>query len=178
MLVLDEPTNDLDIETLELLEELLLGFEGTVLLVSHDREFMDNVVTSIIVMDGLGAVDEFVGGYSDWEARGGSLLPPEEKPRKTKSSSETAVNERESAAPPDKGPKLTYEERKDLGALPARIEDLEQKHSQITAMMAEPGFYESGFEKVQEVTDKLAQAQTNLDQAYARWDELEARANI
>jgi len=173
LLVLDEPTNDLDIETLELLEEILLGFEGTVLLVSHDREFMDNVVTSLMVLDGSGKIDERVGGYSDWEARGGSLSDstaadagPSEKiaPSSPPPAADTAPAR----------PRLSYKERKELGELPRQIETLEVEIARLESRLAEPGFYQSDFEDVQKVTDALSGAQAQLETAFSRWSELEA----
>jgi len=130
MLVLDEPTNDLDIETLELLEEILLNFEGTVLLVSHDREFMDNVVTSLIVLDGKGGVIERIGGYSDWEAKGGSLLEPAAtEPDKNRPASEsvekTPVAGKKEAKPATR--KLSYKEQRELKDVLSRMEKLEQQ---------------------------------------------------
>ena len=131
LLVLDEPTNDLDIETLELLEEILLDFDGTVLLVSHDRAFMDNVITSLIVLDGQGNVNEYVGGYSDWVARGGSLseatalASQAEKPAKVSSApvpSKPAVK---------KAKKLSYKDQRELSGLPEKIEKLEKRQTRI-----------------------------------------------
>jgi ATP-binding cassette subfamily F protein uup len=145
LLVLDEPTNDLDIETLELLEEILLDFEGTILLVSHDRAFMDNVVTSLLVLDGRGGISEHVGGHSDWEARGGALAP-------AAPSAQSAAKPKLPAPPPIstqplRKRKLSYKEQRELDRLPAEI---------------------------QRVTQDLAAVTANLDAAYTRWDELEA----
>jgi ATP-binding cassette subfamily F protein uup len=174
LLVLDEPTNDLDIETLELLEEILLGFEGTVLLVSHDRDFMDNVITSLIVLDGNGGVNEYVGGYSDWEARGGSLTGAQAgsstkttKPAKLKSSAEQKPAE-------TKKSKLSYKDQRELGNLPAKIEKLEQQLSLLEQQLSEPGFYQSDQEQIKHVTGELEKVQAQLELAYNRWDELEA----
>jgi ATP-binding cassette subfamily F protein uup len=174
LLVLDEPTNDLDIETLELLEDILLNFEGTVLLVSHDRDFMDNVITSLVVLDGEGGVNEYVGGYSDWEARGGNLseMGQSDGARKRKQSS--AANPVTIKQQPEvKKPKLSYNERRELGNLPARIEKLEQQQSELEEQMSQPGFYQSDYEQVQEATEKLAEVQRQLELAFARWGELE-----
>ena len=174
LLVLDEPTNDLDIETLELLEDILLNFEGTVLLVSHDRDFMDNVITSLVVLDGEGGVNEYVGGYSDWEARGGNLseMGQSDGARKRKQSS--AANPVTIKQQPEvKKPKLSYNERRELGILPARIEKLEQQQSELEEQMSQPGFYQSDYEQVQEATEKLAEVQRQLELAFARWGELE-----
>jgi ATP-binding cassette subfamily F protein uup len=176
LLVLDEPTNDLDIETLELLEEILLEFEGTVLLVSHDRDFMDNVVTSLIVMDGQGGVSEHVGGYSDWESRGGRLGPP--APAQPASPAEQAVQtENRPAGKRQKdGPvrKLSYNEQRELGRLPGQIEVLEQQQSRLEEKMTAPDFYQSDYQAIQQVTKELAGLQAELEKAYARWDALES----
>jgi ATP-binding cassette subfamily F protein uup len=172
MLVLDEPTNDLDIETLELLEEILLDFEGTVLLVSHDRAFMDNVITSLIVLDGQGNVNEYVGGYSDWVARGGSLsgasalASKAEKP--TRVSSAPAHSQ-----PTVKKQKLSYKDQRELSGLPEKIEELEIRQTKLSAQMSEPGFYQSDKETIQRVSMELSEVQALLETAFSRWDELE-----
>ena len=183
LLVLDEPTNDLDIETLELLEEILLGFEGTVLLVSHDREFMDNVVTSLVVLDGRGGVSEHVGGYSDWERRGGALseaqpLPvsrpdPAPAPELSNMGAAGASAGKPAPANPRKR-KLSYKEQRELAALPAQIETLEQQQRQLEKTLAEPGFYQSAPEEIQRVTRELAEVQLGLEAAFSRWNQLES----
>ncbi len=175
LLVLDEPTNDLDIETLELLEEILLGFEGTVLLVSHDRDFMDNVVTSLMVLDGSGTVTELVGGYSDWEAAGGSLAVA------------AATHLQENPAPATKAPrpgskqntaqskkKLSYKDQRELGNLPAKIEKLESNQSMLEARISEPGFYQSDSDEIRRVNSELTEVMEALESAYQRWEELES----
>ena len=173
MLVLDEPTNDLDIETLELLEEILLDFEGTVLLVSHDRVFMDNVITSLIVLDGLGNVNEYVGGYSDWEARGGSLSDAKAGASTTITTAvpETQGSDRKKTA--NKPVKLSYKDQRELGSLPATIEKLETEQTRLEKQMSEPGFYQSDHEKIRQVTAELAQVQAQMEAAFSRWAELE-----
>jgi ATP-binding cassette subfamily F protein uup len=173
LLVLDEPTNDLDIETLELLEEILLNFEGTVLLVSHDRDFMDNTITSLIVLDGKGGVNEYVGGYSDWEARGGSLSDAQASPSKKKDKpiTETSVGNRKQAA--IKKPKLSYKDQRELGNLPDKIEKLEKQQTRLEETMSAPGFFQSDHEQVQRISQELAEVQGQLEAAYDRWSKLE-----
>jgi len=179
LLVLDEPTNDLDIETLELLEEILLNFEGTVLLVSHDRDFMDNVVTSLLVLDGRGGISEHVGGYSDWEARGGRLseAAPLSEAKDAGGAKDTRKPKQAvKAAQPhaSRTRKLSYMEQRELDSLPARIETLERQQSELARMLAEPGFYQSPQEQIQQVTRQLADAQAELEACYERWNELES----
>jgi ATP-binding cassette subfamily F protein uup len=175
LLVLDEPTNDLDIETLELLEEVLLEFDGTVLLVSHDREFMDRVVTRLIVLDGLGGVSEHAGGYADWEARGGTLSPPEKRP------AEKAVNQPGRSRSDDGASKardkrrLSYKEQRELKGLPAIIEALERQQSQLAAQVSAAEFYESDYREVEAVLNELARVQKRLESAFERWHSLEER---
>jgi len=176
LLVLDEPTNDLDIETLELLEEILLGFDGTVLLVSHDREFMDNVVTNLMVLDGAGGISEHVGSYSDWEARGGSLietLPDTAAKVLLEKRAKPAANPSADQAPLKKR-RLSYKEQRELASLPLQIETLEQQITSLTATMSEPTFYRFGAEEKQNTMQILATAQLQLDAAFRRWDELES----
>ena len=170
LLVLDEPTNDLDIETLELLEEILLSFEGTVLLVSHDRDFMDNVVTSLLILEGDGVVSEQAGGYSDWEARGGSLggrtaqttTPPHQQTNV--SVTNTAVTKKN---------KLSYKQQRELDSLPAVIEKLEQRQMKLEETIAQPGFYQGDHAQVQEILDDLASVQTEMESTFERWTALE-----
>ncbi len=171
LLVLDEPTNDLDVETLELLEEILMDYQGTVLLVSHDRAFMDNVVTSILVMEGEGRVSEHVGGYSDWVAKGGRLAGLDdpapgantpEKPDKPKPA--------EPKAP--KAKKLSYKDQRELDALPDRIESLEAQQAELEAAISAPDFYEQDHAVANATLKELADLQVELETAFARWEEL------
>ncbi len=168
VLVLDEPTNDLDIETLDLLEELLMEYAGTVLLVSHDRAFINNVVTSTLVLQGDGTVAEYVGGYDDWLRQ--SRRKPEEPP--------AAVKMEEKKAPvrpaPGKERKLTFKEQKELDELPKRIEELEAEVQKLHATMADPAFYRESGNKVASTTTRLENAEKELAEAYKRWEELEA----
>jgi ATP-binding cassette subfamily F protein uup len=173
LLVLDEPTNDLDVETLELLEEILLEFKGTVLLVSHDREFMDNVVTSILVLDGRGNVDEYVGGYSNWADRGGRLYSIEEKDAAGQDGAAESVAAlgKETAAVPARK-KLSYKDQRELDTLPELIEELEQQQSELEAVISEPDFYQQDHKATSETLEQLAAAKEKLGAAYARWEEL------
>ena len=170
LLVLDEPTNDLDIETLELLEEILLSFDGTVLLVSHDRDFMDNVVTSLLVLEGDGVVSEQAGGYSDWEARGGRLSDKQEQA--TASSPKQATTAPVSAATAKKS-KLSYKDQRELDALPGIIEKLELRQRELEENMSHPDFYQGEHAAVQQVLSELTEVQEKLENAFERWAALE-----
>ncbi len=170
LLVMDEPTNDLDVETLELLEELLGDYPGTLLLVSHDRDFLDNVVTSTIVMEGEGRIGEYVGGYSDWLRQ-----RPQAAALATPSAPFGAVQPRQ-AAPVAPAPrrKLGFKEQRELEELPKRIEALETLIAAATARMADPGYFQRDAAAINSDNIELAQAQAALDAGYARWQELDA----
>jgi ATP-binding cassette subfamily F protein uup len=161
---MDEPTNDLDIETLELLEELLLDYRGTLLLVSHDRAFIDNVVTSTLVFEGGGVVNEYVGGYSDWLRQRAAPAAP--GPAKAAARPAPA---RTSAAP-----RLGYREQRELAGLPARIEALEGEQQALHAALADPAHYRDGGDRVRDLTERLREVETALAAAYARWERLES----
>ncbi len=177
LLVLDEPTNDLDIETLELLEEILISFDGTVLLVSHDRDFMDSVITSLIVLEGDGVISEHVGGYSDWEARGGRLIDIQDKVAPGHHSPETsaAVNaaEPETETETKNVRKLSYKEQRELAELPGRIDKLEQRQQELENNMSQPDFYQSERADIDAVVKELATVQDDLENAFERWAALE-----
>jgi ATP-binding cassette subfamily F protein uup len=165
LLVLDEPTNDLDVETLELLESLLVEYEGTLLVVSHDREFLDNVVTSTLVFEGEGQVRTYVGGYADWRSAVERAAPPpspkKQAPRRP--------------APP--GPRRrTFKEKLELQQLPARIEALEDQRARLEAAMAAPSFYKRPGPAIATDTATFEQLAQELEATYARWEELEALA--
>jgi ABC transport system ATP-binding/permease protein len=165
VLVLDEPTNDLDADTLDLLEERLLEYRGTVLVVSHDRAFLDNVVTSTLVFEGSGRVVEYAGGYSDWLDQRAEA-PTEAAPRRPKASRKPA--------PKAAGPrKLTYAERLELAALPDRIEQLEGERDALQAQMAEPAFYKQGKDGIAEALARLERTEEELETVFARWGTLE-----
>jgi len=173
LLVLDEPTNDLDVETLELLEEILLDFDGTVLLVSHDRQFMDNVVTSIFVMQGNGGVDEYVGGYSSWVEKGGRLVNLEQPAGSVtkKIAPEKPVTGRQPALSRPK--KLSYKAQRELESLPGLIEQLDSRLEELETRMAEADFYQQDHSITQATINQVAGIRAELDTAYSRWQELE-----
>lgn len=179
LLVLDEPTNDLDVETLELLEEVLLTFDGTVLMVSHDRAFLDNVVTSTLVFEGEGRVREFVGGYQDWLRQGGSpklLGVGEEKGDKPSAApapapeQPAAVSAAVEAAPKKK---LSYKLQRELEAIPGQIEVLEGEMAALQEETASPDFYQRPQSEAQAALARLSSLQEELDRLIERWAELE-----
>jgi ATP-binding cassette subfamily F protein uup len=176
-LVLDEPTNDLDAETLELLEDMLPAFPGTVLLVSHDRAFLNNVVTSTIVFEGNGVLGEYDGGYDDWirikEQRenavdanapvaGSSVAKPAEQTSSSSTTSAVAKTRR-----------LNFKEQRELDQLPELIASLEKRQKELEKEMATSGFYQSGGDKIAKVTSELASVGAKLEHCFLRWEELE-----
>jgi ATP-binding cassette subfamily F protein uup len=165
VLVLDEPTNDLDAETLELLEELLLDYQGTVLLVSHDRALLNNVVTSTLVLEGNGRVGEYVGGYDDW-LRQRQPLAPVKPPRATARDATTQP-------PPERPRRLNYKERQELEAIPARIEALEAEQAELVQRLSDPMLYRQGSDDIVQVQTQLSAIAGALEAAYARWELLE-----
>ena len=176
LLVMDEPTNDLDAETLELLEARLADYAGTLLLVSHDRDFLDNVVTASLVMEGDGRVGEYVGGYSDWrrQARTAPVSQLEDgrsAAEVTKSSSGEASQTRKQAAGRSK--KLSYKLARELEQLPARVEALESKMAELTERLHDPALYRGDPDEIERVNAAVAKTQAEIDSAYARWEDLE-----
>ena len=169
LLVLDEPTNDLDAETLELLEDLLLGFTGTMLLVSHDRSFLNNVVTSCIVFDEDKQVREYVGGYDDWLAQRQQSVKQEKPAAKLESAS--------AAKPAKKKSSLTYQQQLDLKALPLEIERLEQQIAALTEKMAAADFYQQDANKIKQVQTQITDLEKSLESAFEKWEKLEALQN-
>jgi len=170
ILVLDEPTNDLDIETLELLEELVMEYKGTVLLVSHDREFVNNVVTSTLVFEGNAQVNEYVGGYDDW------LNYATEKAQSESRAAKAAVAIKKSASQNDKqsqAKKLSYKDQRELDALPAQIENFEEKVETLQKLMADNEFYKQEQDEIQKIQQQLIEAEASLSHCYTRWEELE-----
>jgi ATP-binding cassette subfamily F protein uup len=168
LLVLDEPTNDLDIETLEVLEQKLCEYTGTLIVVSHDREFLDNVVTSTIVFEQDGKIQEYVGGYSDWLRRGHELAVtdnPSEAERKRHEALERRKNR--------KATKLSYKDQRELDSLPMEIEQIETEIETLQATIAAPDFYAQDAELVQQELHKLSETEKLLEQKIERWSELE-----
>jgi len=166
VLVMDEPTNDLDAETLDLLDDLLVEYAGTLLLVSHDREFLNNVVTSTLVLEGGGVVKEYVGGYDDWLQQRTAAQP---------AALAAARPAAEKAKPQKEKPrKLSFKEQQELDGLPDRIAVLEEEQAGLHARLADPEFYKSAGAEVATVNARLAALEQELEAAYQRWDELES----
>src|SRR5210317_1409901 len=168
LLVLDEPTNDLDIETLEVLEQKLCDFSGTLIVVSHDRDFLDNVVTSTVVFEEDGKVQEYVGGYSDW-LRHGHELAVTDNPYEAERRKQEAAERKKSRKPT----KLSYKDQRELDSLPIEIEQLEESIAALQALIAEPDFYAQEAEIVQQKLRELSDAEERLEQRIERWSELE-----
>ena len=196
LIVLDEPTNDLDMETLELLEELLLEFTGTLLVVSHDRKFLDNVITNCIVFEAPGVVKEYVGGYQDWLNQGGKMMSFEDAPSEAKAAAEKAAAPAADEVPAaDKAPaankepaagkapaaskapaaarKPSYKQQRELEQVTKNIEKTEAAIAEMTRQMEDPGFYQQPPADVQKKLQALATQQAALDQLFERWAELE-----
>ncbi len=174
LLVMDEPTNDLDVETLEILEDLLLDYEGTLLLVSHDRAFLNNIVTSTFAMDGSGQVTETVGGYDEWQKQNESAKP-ESKSRKPGigQSNEPLSSPEPSKKLSNKEQRALESKKRELAELPKRIEKLEADVHALTAEMATPAFYQQDSAEITRVINQLKEMQDELARAYHRWEELE-----
>jgi ATP-binding cassette subfamily F protein uup len=166
LLVLDEPTNDLDMETLELLEERLLDYKGTILLVSHDRAFLNNVVTSTIVFEESGDIAEYPGGYDDW-----IIQRPVPVPRTVSAKKPGPKKEYKKKEQPRK---LTFKENRELEELPALIENLEQEQKDLYEQMSDPEFYKNSGEKITKYKSRIEELEAELLSAYDRWEELES----
>ena len=171
LLVMDEPTNDLDVETLELLEELLGEYKGTLLLVSHDRVFLDNVVTRTLVFEGQGTVNDYVGGYDDWLRQ--RQQPSTKATAKTTATKLPKPND-EKPALPGKAKKLSYKAQRELDGLPARLEALEAEQASLQAQIGEPAFYQQDKDTVAETLAQLERVGNELELCFARWEALEA----
>jgi ATP-binding cassette subfamily F protein uup len=171
LLVLDEPTNDLDIETLEVLEQKLCEYSGTLIVVSHDREFLDNVVTSTIVFEENGRIQEYVGGYSDW-VRQGKQLAVTDNPYAVEERRRRAAERRRQRP----ATKLGYKDQRELDALPAEIEELEAAIATLQETVAGPGFYAQDADTVRQTLEQLADTEAQLEKRVERWGELETLA--
>ena len=170
LLVMDEPTNDLDAETLDLLEELLMHYQGTLLLVSHDRSFLNNVVTSTIVFDDDGEVREYVGGYDDW------LMQRQQDKDRQAEHNKTAKNDKKiKVKKVNKKANITYQEQIDLAALPKKIDSLEAKQTELHNKISQPEFYQQTIDKQVQVQNDLAKIKLDIERAYERWDALEIK---
>jgi len=170
LLVLDEPTNDLDIESLELLEDTLQGYAGTLILVSHDRAFLDNVVTQTLVAEGDGRWREFVGGYSDWLVQ---RPTPAEAPAPTGSGKSTAAPARR-----QERSKLSFKEKRELETLPAQIEALEREQAEITTRVTDPNYHRAGAEQIKTDRARTQEIERVLEASFDRWAELEQKARM
>lgn len=170
LLVMDEPTNDLDVETLELLEDLLMQFEGTLILISHDRAFLDNVVTSTLVFEGDCQVNEYVGGYEDWLRQFKDKMSKKKKvPVKEKENKESSNN----IVKKTSVKKLSFKEQKELDELPMLIEALDTEMAEITEKMADAKFYQQNKELIAITTSRVSEIEYELKEAYKRWEQLE-----
>jgi len=167
LIIMDEPTNDLDLETLEMLEDKLVGYEGTLLLVSHDREFLDNVVTSVFVFEGEGRVNEYIGGYAEWFA-----LAEQRKKQEIISKSQEAAKQEKPKSSNKK--KLSYKQQKELDQLPTQIDQLESEQATLTEKISDADFYKQEQDEIKQTLEGLNTTERKLEQAYQRWDELEA----
>ncbi len=174
VLVLDEPTNDLDIDTLELLEELLEDYSGTVFLVSHDRTFLDNVVTQVIVAEGDGVWREYVGGYTDWERV--RATSSQAAPAKSAGKTEAKATAREAPGAPAKAKKLSYKEQRELETLPGLIADLESEQKAISEKLADPELYKQRPDEVQRLNQRFAEIDDLLLENLEKWETIEAKA--
>jgi ABC transport system ATP-binding/permease protein len=182
VLVLDEPTNDLDAETLELLEELLANFSGTLLIVSHDRAFLNNVATSTFVFEGNGVIREFDGGYDDWlrqksdtNQQAAATAKAEQKYQASGSAESSTDNSSPTNSKPASKPRrLSFKEQRELETLPKRIEEIENRQKELHALMADPSFYQKSREEIAAATDELEQLEEELLEKFDRWESLES----
>jgi ABC transport system ATP-binding/permease protein len=176
MMVLDEPTNDLDVDTLELLEDLLADYEGTLLLVSHDRTFLDNVVTSTLVFEGEGTFREYAGGYDDWERYQRQI--PEVPKRPQTGANRSSITGSTTAKRAESSRKLTYKEQRDLEALPGRIEALETEQAELHARMGDGAFYRQSRDDIAATMERLEIVKRDLEESYERWQALELKSSL
>jgi len=168
VLVMDEPTNDLDVETLELLEELLLEYQGTLLLVSHDRAFLNNVVTSTLVFEGGGVVEEYAGGYDDW------LMQRPQSRATAQSGKPEKIEKKEPAKKAAASRKLSYKEERELEALPQRLEEMEARQEELHRQLGDPALYQKDPSGIPQIQKRLEELEQELKESYNRWEALEA----
>jgi len=171
VLVMDEPTNDLDIDTLELVEEYVAEFPGTLLLVSHDRTFLDHVVTALLVFEGDGVVGEFVGGYNDWIRY---RRQRDAQRREQRDTVPAAASVTPAVGTSAKSRKLSFKDQRELTGLPERLQGLEAEKAHIESELADGQLYRAGQEALQQRLARLAAITSELEGGYARWTELEA----
>jgi ATP-binding cassette subfamily F protein uup len=169
VIVMDEPTNDLDVETLELLEDLLLDYKGSLLLVSHDRAFLNNVVTSTIVFEGEGEVNEYDGGYDDWLRQRKQIETSSKKQVKSKTDRQKKS--------PEQPRRLSYKEQRELAALPRKIEELEEEQNKLYQVVSDPMLYKKGDDEAAVIRTRLSTLDSELANAYQRWESLESLQN-
>ncbi|NTV09466.1 MAG: ATP-binding cassette domain-containing protein [Zoogloea sp.] len=176
VLVLDEPTNDLDIETLDLLEDLLASYDGTVFLVSHDRAFLDNVVTQVIAAEGDGHWGEYAGGYAEWaRVRQARSVQPEKQAASSKAAASKA-EQRPAAKPESRAARLSWKEQRELEALPDRISAMEAEQSALQARLGDPAVYRDAPDEVPRLNARLKELEGEMEAAMLRWEELESRS--
>ncbi|HSZ07692.1 MAG TPA: ATP-binding cassette domain-containing protein, partial [Steroidobacteraceae bacterium] len=178
LLVMDEPTNDLDAETLELLEEMVADYAGTLLLVSHDRAFLDNVVTSTLVFEGNGQINEYVGGYTDWlrQRKVAATAPPTGKASTATTAASTAPRSAAPTSPAPKLKRLSYNEQRELARLPEKIQRLEAEQAQLNALISDPDAFRRDKDKSHLALQRLEAVAAELETAYSRWDTLDSSA--
>jgi ATP-binding cassette subfamily F protein uup len=174
---MDEPTNDLDAETLELLEELVADYAGTLLLVSHDRAFLDNVVTSTLVFEGDGQINEYVGGYTDWLRQRKVAAPAAAAavPKPSAAAKAAAAVPTSRAAPKLK--RLSYNEQRELKQLPEKIQRLEAEQAQLNALISDPAAFQRNKDESNLALQRLQALAAELETAYSRWDTLDSSAS-
>jgi len=172
LIIMDEPTNDLDLETLEMLEEKLVDYQGTLLIVSHDRAFLDNVVTSVFVFEGEGVVNEYLGGYAEWFELAEQRKQQQESANKKAEAEKKETPKANISTTPKK--KLSFKEKNELEKLPNEIDQLEEAQAKLTKQISSADFYKKAKDVTQKTLDQLTEIEANLEQAYKRWDELEA----
>ncbi len=177
LLVLDEPTNDLDVDTLELLEDLVADYQGTLIMVSHDRAFLDNVVTSVLAFEGDGVITDHVGGYSDWWDYRQSI-EKQQQLQKPHTKDQLPEPKKKPGTSTGKPRKLSYKEQHELGALPEKISALEAEQTEILARINHPDFYQRPHEETGSILQRLETVNAELERHYLRWDELDSQASL